>query len=66
MTRSLTGRELEILRTWWQTRGSTKAAADLLGIKAQSFRNQMYAMRRMHGASSNLDLALRFQSEILA
>ena len=65
MTRGLTERELVILRTWWEVRGSSKACADLLGIKVQSLRNQLYSMRRLHGAATNLDLALRFRDEVI-
>lgn len=64
MTRSLTEREKLILRTWWQTRGSSKMTAALLGVKPQSVRNQLFLMRKVHGASSNLDLALRFKDEV--
>ncbi len=64
MNRSLTEREKLILRTWWQTRGSSKATASLLGVKVQSVRNALFMMRRVHGASSNLELALRFKEDV--
>jgi len=62
MTRSLTARESEILAAWWKAKGSVKVAAQLLDIKPQSLRNQLYTMRRMQGAATNLDLVLRFGS----
>jgi len=64
MTRSLTEREKLILRTWWETRGSSLMTAQLLGMKPQSVRNQLWMMRRTHGASSNLALALLFKDEV--
>jgi len=64
MTRSLTEREKLILRTWWQTRGSSKATAALLGVRPQSIRNQLYLMRRTHGASTNLGLFMMFEQEV--
>jgi hypothetical protein len=71
MTHGPTERQLQVLAAWWFARGSYKVASQLIHdsdpenpAKPQSIKNQLFTVRRMTGATTNLDLALRFMDEI--
>jgi len=59
-----TPRQLDALAAWWQSDGSNTKAAQIMGWTPQVMRNTMMAFRRAERATSNLSLALRYQSQI--
>ena len=59
-----TTRQLDTLAAWWKAGGSNIGAASLLGVQPQVVRNTLLAFRRQERAQTNLNLALRFQTQI--
>lgn len=64
MTRTPTVHELDGIAAWWFAKGSYPEAAKMLDIGVQTLKNRLYLFRRLDGASSNLDLAMRHQEAI--
>lgn len=64
MTRAPSNHELDGIAAWWYAKGTYPEAAAMLEIGVQTLKNRLYLFRRVEGAVSNLDLAMRYQTEI--
>ena len=59
-----TKRELEVIAAWWKAQRHIGRAAVALGVKRQTVANTLYGFRRREGATDNVELALKYLSEI--
>jgi hypothetical protein len=66
MSRGPSPAELDALTAWWLTHRNIGRAARLLGRKRQTVANHLNTLRRLEGATDNVDLALRYLDEIEA
>lgn len=64
MTRTPTSAELDALTAWWKAKRHIGKAAKLLGRKRQTVANHLMALRRLEGATDNVELALNHLDEI--
>jgi hypothetical protein len=66
MNRGPSPAELDALTAWWMTKRHIGRAAMLLGRKRQTVANHLNTLRRLEGATDNVELALRYLDEIEA
>jgi hypothetical protein len=66
MNRGPSPAELDALTAWWMTKRHIGRAAKLLGRKRQTVANHLNTLRRLEGATDNVELALRYLDEIEA
>ena len=64
MTRQPSPAELDALAAWWLSKRHIGKAASMLGRKRQTIANALNTMRRMDGATDNVELALKYMDEI--
>ena len=61
--RIVTDRELDVIAAWWHE-GTVKGAAELLGVREQTAKNQLHTARMRTGATSTLALARMFSGQL--
>lgn len=64
MNRGPSPAELDALTAWWKAQRHIGKAATLLGKKRQTIANSLQNLRRLEGATDNVELALRHLDDI--
>lgn len=66
MNRGPSPAELDALAAWWLAKRHIGRAASLLGKSRQTVANTLNTLRRLEGATDNVELALNHMDEIQA
>jgi len=64
MKRGPSEAELDALTAWWKGKRHIGKAALILGLARQTVANHLMSLRRIEGATDNVELALRYLDEI--